>query len=77
MGTISWSQPFGSANKRTAYVTAKDFLQENGYTMNIKSQKDKDELIRLLNEIQGERSRLNPDIMKQIIFYTANHIEKL
>src|SRR3990167_8218469 len=76
MGSIVWHQPFGDANKRTAFISAKDFLNKNGYTLKVKSKQDVKELNKLLFEIQGERSRINPLIMKKIIFYTRDHTEK-
>ena len=77
MSSIAWHQPFGDANKRTAYVSAKNYLNDNGYTLKVKNKKDVLELNKLLVEVQGERSRMNPLIVKKIIFYTRNHIEKL
>lgn len=76
MASISWIQPFVGGNKRTAFVSTKKFLKDNGYDFSIKTEKDKTELIRLLNEIQNNRSELDPEILSAIIFYITERIKK-
>ena len=77
MASIAWAQPFLDANKRTAYITANDFLNKYGYDLPLKTKTDELELNKLLLHIQDERSRLNPLITKRIIFYTRRNIQKL
>ena len=76
MASISQIQPFVSGNKRTAVISTSKFLEDNGYDFSIKTERDRDELILLLNEIQGSRSELDPEVLQKIYFYITNRIKK-
>lgn len=76
MASISWLQPFVGGNKRTSYVSAKDFLRDNGYSFTINTEKDRDELITLLYKIQETRSELDTEILQEISFYIRKRIKK-
>ncbi|WP_316506384.1 Fic family protein [Nitrosopumilus sp.] len=76
MASISWMQPFGDGNKRTALISAIKFLQDNGYDLEISSADDQREIRRLLYEIQDERTDMNILVVKQIIFYISKRISK-
>lgn len=77
MAAISWAQPFGGGNKRTAFVCADTFLRMNGFKLEVKDTKDIDYLIKLLFEIQEERAQLNPEGMAKIVLYVSKRIVKI
>ena len=76
MASISWLQPFVGGNKRTAFISTQKFLEDNGYSFSVKSKEEKYELIRLLNEIQNNRSELDIETLQEIIFYIRKRIKK-
>ncbi|MBM3910402.1 MAG: Fic family protein [Thaumarchaeota archaeon] len=76
MGSIAWIQAFAGGNKRTAYIATKEFLQNNGYLLQVKSDSIK-ELTHLLYSIQEERSQLNFSTMKKIIFFLMKHVKMI
>lgn len=76
MSYVSWAQPFGDGNKRTGWIAAAKFLHDNGYELNLNSIEDQRAIRRLLYAIQDERTRLDVDVVKQIIFYISKRITK-
>lgn len=76
LGGISWAQPFGGGNKRTAVVCADTLLRMNGFKLVIDDETD-EEYLRKLFEIQGERSELNTVTMAKIILYVSKRIKKI
>ena len=71
---IPWAQPFSGGNKRTAFAAAKIILAEKNYTMKTISQHDIDFLLKLLFEIQEERSQINASTLAKITLYLRNRI---
>lgn len=74
---ISWAQPFGGVNKRTAIITADTLLRMNGFKLVLDEENDIEYLRKLLFEIQEERSKLNEDTMAKIILYVSKRIRKI
>jgi len=66
---IPWAQPFSGGNKRTAFAAAKIILAEKNYTIEEISEHDVEFLLKLLFEIQDERSQINPATLAKIILY--------
>lgn len=77
LGGISWTQPFGGGNKRTAFVCADVLLRINGLKFIIGTENDTEYLRKLLYEIQEERAELNADTMAKIILYVSRRITKI
>lgn len=77
LGGISWAQPFGGGNKRTAVVCADTLLRMNGFKLVIANETDEEYLRKLLFEIQGERGELNTVTMAKIILYVSKRIKKI
>lgn len=76
MSYLSWAQPFGDGNKRTGLIAAAKFLRDNDYELNLNSIEEQREIRRLLYSIQDERTNLDLDVVKQIIFYISKRITK-
>ena len=71
---IPWAQPFSGGNKRTAFAAAKIILAEKNHTMKTLSPHDIDFLLKLLFEIQEERSQINAATLAKITLYLRNRI---
>ena len=71
---IPWAQPFSGGNKRTAFAASKIILAEKNYTMKSISAHDVDFLLKLLFEIQEERSQINAATLAKITLYLRNRI---
>ncbi len=73
MAIISWQQPFLDGNKRTGLVSAIKFLRENGYSLDM-PREDQKEIRRLLYEIQDQRTSLDHSVVTKIIFYITERV---
>jgi len=76
LAAIPWAQPFSGGNKRTAFASAKILLANKNYSVEVTSKQDIEFLRKLLFEIQGERSQLNPSILAKITLYLRNRSER-
>lgn len=70
---VAWAQPFSGANKRTGVALARIVLNHSGFDFDCPAvasgSGDADRLRRLLYEIQGRRSRLDPcTVLKAQVF---------
>lgn len=74
MGAISWAQPFGAGNKRTALLVSATYLHHNG--IEIKLINDK-ELRKLLYKVQEQRSSLPISVIEEIIFYISKIVDSV
>ena len=75
---IAWAQPFAGANKRTAVALARMMLNRNGFDFDCPAggSADGDRLRRLLFEVQGLRSRLDPDTVLKTQIYLWPRLKK-
>ena len=74
LAAIPWAQPFSGGNKRTAFAAAKIILAEKNHIMKKISQHDIEFLLKLLVEIQEERSQINAATLAKITLYLRNRI---
>jgi len=74
MGAISWAQPFGAGNKRTALLVSATYLHQNGIEVKLIDDK---ELRKLLYEIQEQRSSLQITVIEEIIFYISKIVDNV
>lgn len=66
----AWAQPFAGANKRTAVALAKIMLNRSGLDFDCLGDSDTgDRLRRPLFEVQGLRSRLDPETVRKTRIY--------
>lgn len=73
---IAWAQPFAGANKRTAVALSRLMLNRNGLDFDCPADSDSDRLRRLLFEIQGRRSCLDPDTVLKTQIYLWPRLKK-
>ena len=74
MGAISWAQPFGAGNKRTALLVSATYLHHNGIEVKLIDDK---ELRKLLYKVQEQRSSLPISIIDEIIFYISRMVDSV
>jgi len=77
IAVIPWAQAFFDGNRRTGIIAAGRFLHDNGYELDIDSEKENLELRSMLSEIKKHTSDLEPNIMEQMSFYISERIKPL
>ena len=73
LGGLAWTQAFSGANKRTAVLSTTVFLRRNGLRFTIPP-KQQGELRKMLFEVQEQRDRPQPEIIKKIILYIKRNV---